>query len=228
MERTDAVDGGALIIARSGALAPRQTLTIAVGFDQEAFTLFDTSYLASPFGWLQAIAGIGAVGAGAVAIRARRRALADEPGRPTIIAEYDPPAGIDALESAVLLGRITKAIPAEVLEQAVVGSIRIVEGQPKRWSKVPLVAELVDPTRADGDGRMLLAGLFPEGKAGDQYEFGRQDTRFSSVAQKILSAADKEITRRGLRRTVPKGTRLWPILLAGGGVAAASFSGCWR
>ena len=42
----------------------------------------------------------------------------------SFIAEYTPPAVIDALESAVLLGKTPKAIPAEVLEQAVVGSIR--------------------------------------------------------------------------------------------------------
>jgi hypothetical protein len=34
--------------------------------------------------------GLLAVGAGALGLRARRRELADEPGRPTIIAEYDP------------------------------------------------------------------------------------------------------------------------------------------
>ena len=91
----------------------------------------------------------------------RARTLRDEPGRPTIIAEYTPPRGIDALESAVLLGRTTKAIPAEVLEQAVVGSIRIVEGERRWFGGTRLKAQLIDPSRADGDGRMLLDGLFP-------------------------------------------------------------------
>ena len=61
----------------------------------------------------------------------------------------------------MLLGRTTKAIPAEVLEQAVVGSIRIVEGERKFFGGVKLKAQLIDPSRADGDGRLLLAGLFP-------------------------------------------------------------------
>lgn len=158
-------------------------------------------------------------------MRARRKPLADEPGRPTIIAEYTPPAIVDALESAVLLGKTAKAIPAEVLEQAVRGSIRIIEGEPRWFGKARLTAELVDSSRADGDGRMLLEGLFPTGMPGEQYEFGKQDTRFSGVAQKILSAADKELTARGLRREVPTGTRLFPILIGAIGAGLALFTG---
>jgi len=218
---TATADGGAVITATASNLAAYQTLTMAVGFAEGAFTPFDSSYFASPWGWLQGLAGIGALGAGALAVRSRRRGLADEPGRPTIIAEYTPPVIVDALESAVLLGRQPKAIPAEVLEQAVVGSIRIIEGERGWTGKAKLTAELVDPSRADGDGRMLLQGLFPNGVPGEQYEFGRQDTRFSSVAQKILSAADRELTARGMRRTVRAGARGWPIGIAAGALLLA-------
>ena len=211
--RTDEAGGGAVVTATAQDLAPHQTLTMAVGFTPGTFAAFDGSYFATPFGWLQALAGVGAVCGAVLAVRARRGPLADEPGRPTIIAEYDPPATVDALESAVLLGRQNKGIPAEVLEQSVAGSIRIVEGGRSWTGKPKLTAELVDPSRADGDGRMLLNGLFPQGRPGDQYAFGRQDTRFSAAAQKILAAADRELTTRGLRRTVPTGTRLWPILI---------------
>lgn len=213
-------DGAVTITATAASLAPRETLTLAVGFAPGTFATFDASPFATPLGWLQAIAGLGVIGAGALAFRARRRGLADEPGRPTIIAEYAPPATVDALESAVLLGRQSKGIPAEVLEQAVVGSIRIVEGDKKWFGKAPLVAELVDPSRADGDGRMLLDGLFRGKEPGAQYTFGTQDTRFSSAAQKILAAADRELTAQGMRRQVRVGTRAWPIVLGAlGGVA---------
>ena len=225
LERGVDADGNTVIRAEATGLGPNQTLTMAVGFDDGAFTTFDSSYLASPWGWLQALAGIAVAVAGGLGIRARRRGLADEPGRPTIIAEYTPPPIVDALESAVLLGKQPKAIPAEVLEQAVVGSLRIIEG-PRGWTgKAKLIAELVDPSRADGDGRMLLAGLFPRGVPGEQYEFGKQDTRFSSVAQKILTAADRELEVRGMRRTVVAGTRGWPIALASVGLALAILFG---
>jgi len=218
----DPEGAGSVITARAEGLGPGENLSLAVGFEDGTFVPFDTSYLASPFGWLQGIAGVGLLGAVVLAVRSRRRALADEPGRPTIIAEYTPPPGIDALESAVLLGQPTKAIPAEVLEQAVIGSIRIIEGEKRLFGGPKLVAELVDRTLAtDADGRMLLDGLFPAGVPGEQFEFGRQDTRLSKVAQKILKDAERELKRRRLRREVPVGARAWPIVaavVAGGAV----------
>lgn len=212
---------GTVITAVADDVQPHQTLTIAVGFADGTFATFDSGYLASPFGWGQLGAGLLAVGAGALGLRARRRELADEPGRPTIIAEYDPPRIVDALESAVLLGQSSKAIPAEVLEQAVRGSIRILESDGRGWGKPKLIAELVDRSKADGDGRMLLDGLFPGGAPGAQYQFGKQDTRFSKVAQKILAAAETELTARGLRRAVPLRARWLPILLAVAGAGLA-------
>ena len=207
------VDGG--VEASVDSVQPHQTMTIAIGFEPDTFTEFDSTYFASPWGWLQSgVALLGLGGALVWAVIVRRRHLRDEPGRPVIIAEYTPPRGIDALESAVLLGYTTKAIPAEVLEQAVVGSIRIEEGQ-RRWlGAVRLKAVLVDPSLADGDGRMLLPGLFPRGVPGEEFEFGRTDTRFSTTAHKVLKAATAELTARGLRRQVPAAARAWPVLLA--------------
>ncbi|WP_438354232.1 DUF2207 domain-containing protein [Microbacterium sp. CJ88] len=201
-----------VVEASAAELGPHQTVTMAVAFTRGTFALFDSSYFASPFGWVQGVAGIGMLGALVAAILVRVRRLSDEPGRPTIIAEYTPPPGVDALESAVLLGKSAKAIPAEVLEQAVVGSIRIVETTTGRRGKATLSAELLDPSRADADGRMLLDGLFPQLTPGETYEFGRTDSRFSSAAQKILKAAAAELVARGLRRSVGAPPRAWPIV----------------
>jgi len=214
---------GATVAVSSGPLRPYQTMTIAVGFADGTFVAFDTSYLASPWGWVQGLSWLGLLGSlgGAIAIRSRR--LRDDPGRSVIIAEYEPPKGLDALQSAVLLGLPNRAIPAEVLEQALVGSIRIVEGDRRAFGGHRLRAELVDPSRADGDGRMLLDGLFgPGASPGSVFEFGRSDTRMSSAARQILSWAGKELERQGIYRTVPRRLRTWPILLALG-FALASF-----
>ncbi|MFF2631900.1 DUF2207 domain-containing protein [Microbacterium sp. NPDC058021] len=206
-------DGGTAVTAAADGVGPYETVTIAVGFEPDTFTLFDSSYLASGWGWAQSVATVGMLGAVGAAFWSRRRWLRDDPGRPTIIAEYTPPRDVDALESAVLLGKTSKAIPAEVLEQAIVGSIRILEGAPKTFGKSKLQVELVDRSRADGDGRMLLDGLFgPDAVPGATFEFGKQDTRLSTVASKILKAADKELDRHGLRRPVPAGVRAWPIV----------------
>ena len=207
-------DDGRAVAASVENLQPGQTMTIAIGFDPDTFAEFDASYFASPWGWLQAIVAVLGLGTAVVlAAVARSRHLRDEPGRPVIIAEYTPPRGIDALESAVLLGRTTKAIPAEVLEQAVVGTIRIEEGPPRMFGGRRLKAVLVDPRLADGDGRMLLSGLFPDGRPGEEFEFGRTDTRFSTTAQSVLKAATSELVSRGLRRRVPLKARIWPIVV---------------
>lgn len=216
---------GAVLTVAQSDLAPHETLTFAVGFADDTFEPLDTSYLGSVWAWIQLVALAGMIGVVGWAIGVRRTKLRDAAGRPTVIAEYAPPPGIDALESAVFLSKPNKAIPAEVLEQAVVGSIRIFEGEKPRWGSAKLVAELVDPSRADGDGRMLLDGLFPSGLPGETFEFGSTDTRLSKVAQKILSRAGSVLGTRGLRRSVPWGTRLVPGLVAfvlGAVVAVAS------
>lgn len=210
-----ASDGSVTVRAEAKDVGPHETLTFAVAFASGTFTPFDASYFGSPWGWLQALSGLGLLAALGWAIVVRVRRLSDAPGRPTIIAEYTPPRAVDALESAVLLGKSTKAIPAEVLEQAVVGSIRIVEGKRRWFGGVELEAHLIDPSRADGDGRMLLEGLFGSGAPiGSVFSFGRQDTRLSTAARAILSAAGRELVSRGLRREVPLRIRALPMVLA--------------
>lgn len=206
--------------AETTDVMPFQTMTIAVGFESGTFAPFDSSYLASGFGWAQAAAGAGLMLALIWGIATRAGRLRNSPGRPTIIAEYEPPPGIDALESAVLLGKKAKAIPAEVLEQAVVGSIRIIEGKRKFWGGVHLKALLLDPSRADGDGRMLLRGLFGSiMMPGMEFEFGKRDTRLSSAAQRILKAADQALEANGLRRHVSPLARGGPVLAAAAAAA---------
>ncbi|GAA5202631.1 DUF2207 domain-containing protein [Microbacterium jejuense] len=208
-------DSGDGIVASATDVGPYQTVTFAIAFEKGTFTPFDASYLASPWGWLQGIVALLGLGGSLVAaIVARRRFLRDAPGRSVIIAEYTPPPGLDALQSAVLLGRATKAVPAEVLEQAIVGSIRIEEGSRKLFGGVHLKAVLQDPTLADADGQMLLPGLFPSGVPGEEFEFGGTDTRFSKTAQALLKAAADDLKARGFRRVVPGGAKAWPIAIA--------------
>jgi len=208
-------DAGDGVEASATDVGPYETVTIAIGFTAGTFTPFDASYLASPWGWAQGIVALlGLGGSFVAALFARRRYLRDAPGRPVIIAEYTPPAGLDAMQSAMLLGRTTKAVPAEVLEQAIVGSIRIEEGSRKLFGGVHLKAVLQDPTLADADGRMLLPGLFPSGVPGEEFEFGGTDTRFSKTAQALLKAAADDLKARGFRRVVPGGAKAWPIAIA--------------
>jgi len=210
-----AADGSTTVTASATGLQPHETLTMAVGFRDGTFALFDSSYLASPAGWVQGIAGLGMLGALVLAIVFRVRRLRDAAGRPTIIAEYTPPPGVDALEGAVLLGERQKAVPAEVLEQAIIGAIRIVEGERKLFGGHRLQAELVDASRADENGRMLLAGMFgANAQPGSAFEFGQRSSRFASAATKAVQSGAGRLAQKGLRRAVRPGSRALPILLA--------------
>jgi uncharacterized membrane protein YgcG len=208
-------ESGAVVTARAGALSPRQTMTIAVAFEPGTFAAFDPSPFVSPIGWLQGGATLVGVLAVVWAAVTRRRRLRDEPGRPTIIAEYDPPPGLDALESAVLWGAQAKGIPAEVLEQAIAGSIRIVEGE-RTWGRPTFELELVDRSLADENGKELLDGMFV-GSA-RTFTLGKSNARVSSTAQKILKEADATLMTMGVRREVPAMVRARPILV---GILAA-------
>lgn len=208
---------GATVTARQADLAPGETLTVAVGFADGTFTPLDTSYVRSPWLWAQLAAFVALLAATVWAIAVRRTTLRNAPGRPTVVAEFGPPPGVDALEAAVFLSKTGKAIPAEVLEQAIVGSIRLLSSEESK-GKAKLVAELIDRSRADRDGRMLLDALFPSGAPGDTYEFGSQDTRVSTRAQKILAEAGTALKARGLFRRVSVWARLGPLLV---GLAAA-------
>jgi hypothetical protein len=203
--------GGATVTAAITDVPPHETLTIAVGFAKGTFVLFDSSPLASPWGWIQLVGLIGALGTLVAAIVVRIRRLSDDPGRPTIIAEYEPPQGFDAALSAALLTRTSKVVPAEVLEQAVAGSIRIVEVERGMLSRPRLRAELVDRSRADVDGQLLLDGMFAKEPV---FVFGKQSSAFASAARKVSKWASAQLTERGLRRAVPRRVRAVPILLA--------------
>jgi uncharacterized membrane protein YhaH (DUF805 family) len=225
-EETCAVtaDGGT-VTASVTDLAPYETMTVAVGFEPGTFAPFDSRYLVSPGAWIQLPGALLVIAALVWTVAVRVRRLRDAPGRPTIIAEYTPP-DIDALESAVFLGKTSKAIPAEVLEQAVAGSVRIEEGERAMFSGAKLKAVLVDRARADEDGRTLLDGLFGGGaRAGAEFAFGSSNTRLATASRQILAEAARALKRRGLYRSVPTRVRVLPGLLLAIGATLAVVGG---
>lgn len=219
------VSEGGTVTAATTRLGPHQTLTIAVGFTPGTFAAFDSRYLSFGWAWVQLGGMVLVLAALGWAIAVRLRRLRDDPGRPVVIAEYTPPA-LDALSSAVFLGKQAKAIPAEVLEQAVAGSIRIQEGERGWFGRTKLVAVLIDAAGADEDGRMLLDGLFGPGAApGAEFTFGSSDTRLSAAARSLLSWAGAHLKQLGLYRKVPWAAVVSPVLLLIGGGLAAGLGG---
>jgi len=209
-------DGSMTVRAQARDLDAGENMTIAIGFTAGTFTPFDNSPLASPWGWIQGVGVLAALGSIVAAIIARVRRLRDAPGRPTIIAEYTPPKDVDALLAAVLRGATSKAVPAEVLEQAIRGSIRMIEGERRVFGTHKMQAELVDASRSgDKDGRMLLAGMFgDQPMPGDVFTFGKTNSRFAKAGQKMLKWGAAEVKRRDWKRADTAHARRLPGWLA--------------
>lgn len=211
IEAVDSGDGGAQIHAEAVDLGPRETMTLVVQFWEGTFTPFDSSYVASPWGWLQALMAVAIVAWGGVVVWIRRRFHRDAPGRPSIIAEYEPPEGLDALEASVLLRKGGVGVTAEILEQAVVGSLRIVEkDNAHRKKKYALV--LVDPTLADENGAVLLKAFFPSMKPGTQFALGTANTRVAKSYQRAMTRAKSRLKTLGFYRTIVPRIRGWLVL----------------
>lgn len=209
-------DGSILFETRHADVPPHGAVTIAIGFDPGTFRPFDPSIGASPAALAQIGGGVlAAVGIG-WSVLVRRRRLQDEAGRPVVVAEYAPPEGVDAATAAAILGRTTKIVPAEVLEQAVAGSLRIVESKGS-FGRSTYTAELVDPTLADENGRIILEGLFGDELAsGSTFEFGTTSSRFSSASQNLISWASGR--NKALRRGYGYRAGAWPLAVAAMGV----------
>jgi len=211
-DRCELTRDGDAFVSAPVALDPREVVTVAIGFELGTFSSYAPSPFASPWVWAQAVAALGALGAVVWAGIVRIWTLRPAPGRPTIIAEYEPPAGVDALAAAVLLGKGMRAIPAEILEQAVGGALRILEEPGAFRSK--LVAELVDPTRADANGTRVLTGLFGSRlPVGATFTFGTYSGRFASAATKVVAATRSRVKEQW-HRPVPRHVRAIPSVLA--------------
>ena len=195
----DQDDGGRVVNLQAlDGVEPGHGATVAIGFEPGTFTPFDASPFSSPWAVLQMAGGALTLGALGWALAIRRRKLRHEPGRPTIIAEYDPPKGIDAATAAVILGKTSKIVPAEILEQAVIGSLRIIEST-GAFGRSKFTAELVDASRADDNGRIILRGLFGKKLApGATFEFGTTSTRFGKATQSLQAwATERDAKLRG-------------------------------
>ncbi len=197
-------------------VAPRQTVTLSVGFAPGTFAMFDSSYFASGWGWAQSGSFLALLGAFAWAIVVWRRVLRDSPGRGVVVAEYEPPADVTPLTAAVLLSKPSKAAPAALLELAVRGAIRIEEVGGSR-TRPKLRAVLVDPSLAGADGREFIDALFDENaQPGAEFAFGERNTAFAQTSENMRTWAAVELDERGMYRTVPRGRRrpvVWALLL---------------
>ena len=206
-----------VVVAEAFTLGPYENLTVAVGFDPGTFEPRDDSFWASP----AAIAGgLAAVFAGLAMIAAivlRVLRWRDHPGRGTIIAQYEPPAGISAMEAADLVGHPDKGVTATILERAVAGELRVIETGRKKFA-----VEFIGGELGDRDAQSIVMALY----SGNPVPGARRDlkTRDITLGRRLLSlrqSATKRVVQRNLRRRPDPVAR---VLLAIGAIGAATLS----
>ncbi len=198
-------------------LGPYENVTFAIGFEPRTFVPRDDSYLGSPLGWLQLVAVGGSVLSLIIALVFRFTAIADGRGRPTIIAEYEPPPGISVLTSSVLLGRTRKAMAATLIDWAVRGRIRIVEQPAQGWFATgnDYLLELRDPTGIEGPERTLLTALFGwHLTPGTGYLLTKRDTVLGQYVRAVIQNATSSATAAGYRAPARGFFGAIPIALA--------------
>lgn len=203
---TSSEDAGDTVVAvEASDLAPEETLTLAVGFEEGTFVPRDSSIWASHWAvilLLGLLLLILAVGGG---ILARSTVLADAKGRPTIVPEYLPPTEPELPVLAVVVGRPTKAVAATLLSFAVRGFARIIQSGKKyeleyRGDAKPVTAR----SRADLapiELRIARAFFGSEFTPGERADLSGGDEKLGTKIHKAVSAARTAAADQGYVRS---------------------------
>lgn len=196
---------GDTISTQPVALFPYQNVTVALGFADGTFELFDNSLLASLFGWLMLLSVVVALGAALTAVVLRLTVHRDAPGRPVIVAEYLPPKHLTLLEASVLTHHRARAVASQLVDFAVRRVITIIE-VPGGWFSLRSTwrlrlesAQGVD----DAHERRLLSYFFPGLIGGDEHTLTASNTTLSRKIQAQLVSLTTSMRTRGWRRAIP-------------------------
>lgn len=218
------VDGAMQFTDSQSDVAAFENVTVAIGFQPGTFVPRDDSPWSSLAAIGQLVTIVLASLLAAASLLYRRVVIRDARGRPTIIAEYTPPANASVFEAAVIVRRTKRAAAAGIVGLAVSGNAQIIE----RPSESRFSA------RAGYRLRFLTAeGLDRQGRAFAHVFFGDGLTRGQ---ERALQSRDQELARKVVafiqqtkNRTYADGFRrksvLWVAqLLFGAGVVFAAWS----
>lgn len=193
-------------------LGPGQTVTVAIGFEPDAFVPRDDSLWASPLALPLLGSLLAALAALALAVRARRGPLRDADGRPTVIAEYAPPPGVTPFQVAIFRGRRQAALAAQVLDLAVAGIVRILETEKGR--KREYSVEVLSTSAGTPEQQRLLVQLFgSRPRTGDRHEVS-SSTALQKRAAKLLGKKEYSPVAKGWRHNRGARAGLLPFLVA--------------
>jgi uncharacterized membrane protein YgcG len=225
---------GAVVTASGTDLAAHENVTVAVGFAPGTFTPRDDGYFASGWAWVQLASMLVLLGVLVAAIRRRATVLRDAPGRPTVIAEYEPPAQ-GLFLSAALRGRSSRAPAAALLDAAVRGLVRVEEKDSGR--KPGFLLRVLDPATAaprragrprvippvDREFFDIAFGASPA--PGTVRDLSGKDKEFGKAVSSFQTVMSARVVEEGLRRSGTVRGSVLLIVLAVVAVVGAVLSG---
>ena len=195
---------GSVVSTEPVALFPYQNVTVALGFADGTFALFDSSVFASPWGWLLILSALLSIGAAIAAIVLRLTVHRDARGRPVIVAEYLPPPGMSLLDASILTKHKARAVASQLVDFAVRRVLTIIE-VPGGWFSLRSTwrLRLESALGVEGEEKRLLTYFFPGLVGGDEHTLKAQNTTLSTKIQKQLARISSSMVTRGWRRTIP-------------------------
>ena len=198
--------------ASSSGLSPGETLTVAIAFDDGTFVPRDTAPFTIVF-LLEVVFAVIVVLLGVQVLVRRRTVFADEPGRPTIVAEYLPPKGITVVVAAIVLGKTKRAVAAQLVDLAVRRNIRIIEEPAMAGSKKPnYTLQLVSAEGLEGEERAIAKAFLGNSlKPGLTKTLKKNDTELAKDVYTVMTAAKKAVRAGGYFKPVRFSARFVPL-----------------
>jgi uncharacterized membrane protein YgcG len=196
--------------ARANNLDAGQNLTVAVGFASGTFVdvssdapIDDGPPDITPVtdgevaGWLLSLLGFPAVLVGTIGGFVARRKKT-QPARDVIIPQYSPPDGIDIMAAAELIGKPSTRIPAQLVNLAVRGKIRLLGYPVDSARAADYSVQLVDRNGLTGYEPLVIEALFGEKKPGATHDLKRYgDTALADKLQPVLDAVPRWLDDNG-------------------------------
>lgn len=223
---TTASGSNTTVTAHADQLPPRANLTMVVGFKDGTFTPRDSSFFASPAAIPMIVIVLLALATLAGAIVTRRTVWRNAPGRPTIIAEYQPPKDVDVL----IAGRLVKAagrtsVVAGILDLAVRGILTLLQTEGSGFKKDAFTLKLERDTDLTSQERSLLHAVFGDIKQGLRQDLSTRSAELGKRITALLGAVPARATSEGYE-TSTKGRRRTVLVILGLVTALGSVAPC--
>ena len=207
------IGGGTEFTAEATGLAPEENMSIAIGFTPGTFAAAPTP----PVPFLQRVplllwAGpVSLAAALATFITALVRGRTSRTGR-AIIAQYEPPQGVNAATAAELWRARKKGMTATLLDLAVRRKIRLLRDEPMNRYGV----ESIDATELDATESWVYERLFDGRRAtsvdpGTREWFTQKSTKLGDTASSLSQRVRLEMKKQGLVRSVSGAAIAWVI-----------------